>query len=203
MRLIPFFLLILSLLLPPSATANPLSDFFRRNDGFVPRTDDNISKQMDEQIMRLLEPSGYGRETVSIACTVPVELGSLKHTSPLARQMSEELARGLAAQGYVVDELRRSDEILMVPNRGEFLLTRDTTRLLDRNARTELILTGTYTVTEKSVRFNIRLIHTPTQEVVAIGAGTVPVTRELLPLLADSDAPPPILQPSVRIRLQR
>jgi hypothetical protein len=203
-RLFPLLPLFLSLLLPLNAAAGPLTDaLLARKAGFVPRTADNIGKQLDEQLLRLLGPSGYGRETVSIACTVPVDLGNLRHTSPLARQMAEELARCLVAQGYVVDELRKGSEVLMVRERGEFLLTREAERLQSRDIRTELVLAGTYTVTAKSVRFNIRLLHTPGQEVVAMGAGTVPVTPELVPLLADSDTPPPPLQPTVRTRLPR
>ena len=203
-RLFLLLFLLLSLLLPLTAAAWTLGDVFSgRTIGFVPRTADNIGGQLDGQILRLLEPSGYGRETVSIACTVPVDLGNFKHTSPLARQMAEELARYLVAQGYVVDELRKGSEILMVRERGEFLLTRDVARLQTRDVRTELVLAGTYTVTAKSVRFNIRLLSSPGQEVVAMGTGTVPVTQELVPLLADTDAPPPPLQPAVRTRLPR
>ena len=54
--------------------------------GFVPKTADNIGRQLDEQLMRILEPSEMTRDQVSIACTVPVWLDNLKRTSPLARQ---------------------------------------------------------------------------------------------------------------------
>lgn len=63
----------------------------------------------------------------------------------------------------------------MTPERGEFLLTRDVGKLgSPRDVNTHAVLTGTYTVTERSVRFNMRLIHTPTREVLAAGSGTVP-----------------------------
>lgn len=142
--------------------------------GFVPKTADNIGRQLDEQLMRILEPSEMTRDQVSIACTVPVWLDNLKRTSPLARQMSEELARYFKERGYKLEELRKGDEVLMTPERGEFLLTRDVGKLVSRDVNTHAVLTGTYTVTERSVRFNMRLIHTPTREVLAAGSGTVP-----------------------------
>lgn len=170
--------------------------------GFVPKTADNIGKQLDEQLMRILEPSEMTREQVSIACTVPVWLDNLKRTSPLARQMSEELARYFKERGYRLEELRKGDEVLMTPERGEFLLTRDTKKLVSRDVNAHAVLVGTYTVTERSVRFNMRLIHTSTREVLAAASGTVPVTEELLPLLRDASNAQP-LGPTVRTKLPR
>lgn len=203
-RILVPFLLTLSLLLPLTAAAWSPLDLLpgRQTIGFVPRTADAIGSQLDAQIMRLLTPDGYGREAVSIACTVPVLLDDLNRTSPLARQMMEELSRYFVALGYKVDELRKGDEVIMTPQKGEFLLTRDVRKLLDRNVTTQIVLTGTYTVTDLSVRFNMRLLHTPSNEVLAMAAGTVPVTEELVPLIADPATPPP-LQPTVRTRLPR
>lgn len=199
-RTLIFFLLILTLLLPLTAAAWTLP-FFSDTTGFVPRAADTVSKELDSQILRYLSPDGYGRDSVSIAFTVPVALGNLNDTSPLARQMAEEVARWFVQAGYQVDEIRKGNEILMVPQEGEFLLTRDTRKLANRNVLTVAVLTGTYTTTPDSVRFNLRLIHTPSNAVLAMGTVTVPITSEILPLLADSRTPP--LAPSVQTRLQR
>lgn len=208
-RLFPLFLLILSLLLPLTAAAgdsfsfqNLFSSGDQRTIGFVPRTADNIGAELDSQVMRLLAPAGYGRGAVSISCTVPVLLGDFTDTSPLARQMMEELSRYFVDQGYKVDEIRKGSEVVSVPRKGEFLLTRDARKLQSRTVTTQMVLTGTYTVTDRSVRFNMRLLSTPTNEVIAMAAGTVPVTEELVPLVADP-LPPPPLQPTVRTRLPR
>ena len=133
---------------------------------------------------------------------MPVWLDNLQRTSPLARQMTDELARYFKECGYRLEELRKGDEILMTPERGEFLLTRDTKKLLSRDVNTHAVLVGTYTVTDRSVRFNMRLIHTPSREVLAAGSGTVPVTDELLPLLRDKSGSQP-LAPSVQTKLPR
>ncbi len=203
-RILSLLALTLTLLLPLTAAAWSFSDLFSSSTiGFVPRTADAIGKQLDEQLMRVLTPAGYERSQVTIACTVPVQLGDLKRTSPLARQMAEEVTRYLVAQGYTVDEIRKGNEILMTPERGEFLLTRDTNKLADRNVTTALILAGTYTITDLGARFNIRLISTPDRQTLAMAGGTVPVTDELAPLLADNDAKPAPLQPTVRTRLRR
>ena len=208
-RFFLLFLLTLSLLLPLTAAAAvtdwlPFKDLFSdsRTIGFVPKTADNIGAELDAQVMRLLEPAGYGRDAVSISCTVPVFLGDFNDTSPLARQMTEELSRYFVSRGYRVDETRKGSEVVSVPRKGEFLLTRDTRKLQSRTITTEMVLTGTYTITDRSVRFNMRLVSTPTNEVIAMAAGTIPITDELEPLVADP-LPPPPLQPAVRTKLPR
>lgn len=200
-RFLILFWLILSLLLPLTAAAGITDIFNSQTIGFVPRTATNIAKELDAQIMGIIGPESYSRSDVSIACTVPVSLDNLKHTSSLARQMSEELARSLVKAGYRVTELRQGDEVIMTPQRGEFILTRDVKKLLDRSVSTQLVLAGTYTLTDKSMRFNIRLLNVASNEVVAMAAGTVPITEELAPLSSDNDTPPPPLQPTVRTRL--
>lgn len=193
--------LLLSLMLPLTAAAGIFDIFRPQTIGFVPRTAANIAKDLDAQVAGILAREGYSRNEVTVACTVPVSLDNLKHTSSLARQMSEELARSLVTAGYRVTELRQGDEVIMTPQRGEFILTRDVKKLLERNVGTQLVLAGTYTLTDSSMRFNIRLLNAASNEVVAMSAGTVPITEELAPLTSDNDTPPPPLQPTVRTRL--
>ena len=203
-RHIVFFIIATLLLCTAPAHAGLLDSLTSESQsiGFVPKTADNIGKQLDDQMMRILAPSEMTRDQISIACTVPVWLDNLQRTSPLARQMTEELARYFKECGYRLEELRKGDEILMTPERGEFLLTRDTKKLLSRDVNTHAVLVGTYTVTDRSVRFNMRLIHTPSREVLAAGSGTVPVTDELLPLLRDKSGSQH-LAPSVQTKLPR
>jgi hypothetical protein len=197
-------MLALILALPSVAWAWNIVDAvpFVRTMGFVPRTANNIGEQMDAQIMRLLGPGGFARDTVSISCTVPVLLDDLKTSSPLSRQMSEEMARFFMEQGYVVDDLRMGDEVVMTDEKGEFILTRDVNKLFNRDVSTQLLLVGTYVYTEKSVRFNLRLVHIPGKQIVAMSAGSVPLTDELVPMVADGTPPPP-LAPSVQTKLPR
>ena len=47
---------------------------------------------------------------------------------------------------------------------------------------------GTYVVSGEQVRFSMSLIHTTSNEVLAKGTATVPITDDLLPLLEDQPA---------------
>jgi hypothetical protein len=83
---------------------------------------------------------------------------------------------------------------------GEMLLTRKVDQLASTTVNSVAVLVGTYTVTSRSVRFNMRLIRTDSNEILSMGTATVPVTEELQPLLADLKGPRKVT-PSVGTRL--
>lgn len=189
-RILFYIIMAMCMLLPFTASAGQ---------GDVPKAAGIIAKRLDEQIMRRIGDYAGGRSSVSIAITVPVFLGDFGSTSPLARQMAEEITSQLVQLGYDVDEIRKGNDIIMEPGRGEMILTRDINRLETRDVDSAAVLAGTYTVTSESVRFNIKLLHTPNNQVLAMATATVPVTTELMPLLADRSRRPPL--PSVMTRL--
>lgn len=190
-RLILLLILMMSVLLPFSAAAG--------EKGTVPGAAGVMTKQLDGQLMRRIATSAYGRDSVSIAITVPVSLSNLGRSSPLARQMAEEVTTLLVDLGYTVEDMRKGRDIIVEPRTGEMLLTRDLARLASRDVTSTAVLTGTYTITADAVRFNMRLLHTPSNQVLATATATVPVTPELFPLLADRGDGPPM--PTVMTRL--
>ncbi|MEG2005093.1 MAG: FlgO family outer membrane protein, partial [Bilophila sp.] len=156
-RILIFMVLIIACLLPLTAAAR----------GTVPDAADQMATQMDQQIMRRVGTYPGGRANVTIATTVPVFLGDLDQSSPLARQMAEEVTRWFVTAGYRVDELRKGRDITMEPRTGEMILTRQLSRLESTQVHTVAILAGTYTITRDNVRFNLRLLHTPSNQVLA------------------------------------
>ncbi len=181
--------------------------------GSVPKAADDIAKQMDKQLMIRFggkSPAWTGsgsqedraiRNRLSVMATVPVNLNNLDVSCPLARQMTEEISRWMVNAGYQFEELRKGKDIFFSKPTGETLLTRDTRLLATRQVSSEAILVGTYVITPDQVRFNIRLLHTPTNDVLAMGTGTVPITDDVRPLLTDSRTKN-IIAPSIRTRLQ-
>lgn len=188
--------------------------------GNVPRAADSIAEQMDKQLMTRYGPTRSIEETISVGGpsqkdierslrgsitimgTVPVNLNNLEISCPLARQMTEEVSRWLVNAGYHFQELRKGKEIFFQKHQGEMLLTRDTKLLATRNMISQAILVGTYVVTPDQVRFNMRLLHTPSNEVLAMGTATVPITPDVRPLLANTGSGPVKIEPSVNTRLQ-
>lgn len=194
------------MLLPFTAAANDFGSSLRTSmatllgTGYVPACAQNIVRTMDKQLLVLLGEN-YSRKDLRVVITVPVNLRDFDKSNALARQVAEEIANELKIKGYRVEEIRRGKNIEITPKKGEFLLSRDKNELLNLPLNAELVLTGTYTITDKSVRYNCRLLHAGSHEVIASGNGTVPVYAEIYPLLEEDPKAEQPLAPSVRTKL--
>lgn len=199
-----FFIIILvlaALLFPLTAAAT----------GTVPKAADCIGKQLDDQLMnRFTGNSGFGdrslknitRSQIMIMGTTPANINNLQQACPLARQMTEEISRWLMSKGYRYEEIRKGQFIRFNPKVGEFLLTRRVPQLATTTAVGQAILAGTYVVSNEQVRFNISLICTNSNEVLAKATATIPITDDLMPLLVENYGPGAGLMPSVYTRLK-
>ena len=205
-------LLLFVLLLPAQGCAGMNST------GSVPLAADSIAEQMDKQLIARYAPVPEStlsagtesrndvlrsvRGSITIMGTVPVNINNLEISCPLARQMTEEVSRWLVNAGYHFQELRKGKDIYFQKLQGEMLLTRDTKLLANRNVSSQAILVGTYVVSPDQVRFSMRLLHTPSNEVLAMGTATVPITSDVRPLLANTASGPVKIEPTVNTRLQ-
>lgn len=185
--------LLMALLFTPLAFAGSLPDTARL-----------MAAELDAQLVeRLGLPFGPAKGT-SLVLTPPVELSNLERATPLSLAMAEELATWFVKAGYRVQEIRKSQDILFEPGNGELLLTRRSDLLAQKNVPTELVLTGTYSLTMESVRFNIRLIQAGSNEVVAMSSRTLPVVPEVYDLLPrQAAASLSMVEPSVGVSLGR
>ncbi len=179
-----------------------------------PRAANNMAEQMDAQLMQragLMEGSlpddqlqarrYQVRRNVTIVTTVPVNVNNLKLSNALARQMMEEASRWFVSAGYNVQEIRKGRDLQFQEQTGEMLLTRKRSDLARTTATSVAILTGTYVMSPEQVRFSMRLLHTPTNDVLAMGTATVPITPDVPPLLVENTDSRRV-QPSVYTRLR-
>lgn len=152
-------------------------------EGQVPQAASALARHIDRQLAaRLGQPDSPARG-VSLAVTVPVNVNNLEESNPLARQVAEELSRWFVQSGYSVQELRKGSDVLLDPAIGEILLTRRTT-ILDRSPiNSAAVLVGTYTITPKHVRFNIKMMHSTSRDLLGMATISVPITGEIRPLL--------------------
>jgi hypothetical protein len=150
----------------------------------VPKAAELMGREMDQQIaQRFGQGSASG---ISLSFTTPMDVNNLEVSSPLARQMQEELANWFVQAGYDVREIRKGRNVLFKPKEGEMLLTRKERLLGSTKVNSKAVVSGTYTVTENSVRFTIRIVTTGGREVLAMSGATVPLNRELAPLARSS-----------------
>lgn len=216
-RLLLYIIVMMALMLPFTAAANTIVETtdtivettegvvksiispFRIGSKTVPDAAKVMANDIDEQMMRRAGEKEFNRLGISLAITVPVHLSNFEETNALARQMSEELSGRLAALGYGLVEIRKAQSIQIAPRTGETILTRDTSKLAAVSANAMGILTGTYVISKKNVRFNMKIVSTVNNTVFAMSNATVPITADIVDMLSDKKKGEPV--PSVRVRL--
>lgn len=145
----------------------------------VPQAASAAGREMDRQLVKRLDQSEPPAKGVSLSVTTPVNINDLESSCTLARQMQEEVARWFVQAGYDVSEIRKGRDILFEPGMGEMLLTRKDRLLGSRSVNSGAIITGTYTVAQDHVRFNIRMICTKSRQTLAMSTVTLPMNREI------------------------
>ena len=151
---------------------------------FVPQIIAAMGRQLDRQVVERLQQPESPAKGVSLFMTTPVDVNDLETSNPLARQVQEELAAWFVQAGYNVQEIRKGADVLFQPETGELLLTRRSNLVDKEFVGSGAIVVGTYTVTPQNVRFNIRLVLTGSQEVIAMTSMSIPVQGEVAALLS-------------------
>lgn len=152
----------------------------------VPQAASAMGREMDRQMVERLGQGESPAQGVALFVTTPVNVNNLAESNPLARQMQEEISRWFVQSGYDVQEIRQGANVLFEPETGELLLTRENELLGSACADGPSVLTGTYVVTSRNVRFNLRLVHIASRKVLAMSTVTVPLNAETASLLQNA-----------------
>ena len=142
-------------------------------------------------------------EEVSLLITTPVNLDDMSSSNKLARQVQEDIAQWFVKHGYTVQEIRKGQDLYFDVLQGEHLLTRKVPELSKDEAVAVAALVGTYTTTPRTVRFNLHLVHTASLDTLAMSSFTIPLSRELRPLvfMANGEIGGIPIEPTVITRL--
>lgn len=160
-----------------------------------------MGSEMDNQLADRFGQQEGVVNGISVIITTPVDLNNLEESNPVARQMQEELARWFIRAGYSVQEVRGGRALLMRPDTGELLLTRDRDLAASRNVKSALTMVATYSMTSRSIIFNVRLMQTGGNEVFAMSNITLPISGELRAMLGTNQSDTYLIEPSVFSRL--
>ncbi len=189
-------LLLLSLLLPLAAAASWEILLYPT----VPQAAKEITSALDIQINEKYIDEILPKSDFTIVCTLPVALDNFDKSNLLSQQMTEEISTLFVEKGYKVNELRKGEILYIEPRNGEFLLTREYSKLAENETDSIAVLVGTYVITSKHVRYNMSLLHVPTNEVLAKAAASISITEEIYPMLGLED-PNRELRPNVQTKL--
>ena len=153
--------------------------------GVLPDLAAETADELDAQLVERLGMIERPARDLTLIITTPADLNNLESSCPLARLFAEELATWFTSMGYKVQEARLSETLMFSPEQGEFMLTRNADIVSTQNLNAMVLLTGTYIVTSRSVRFSIRLVHAGSNETLAMASSTLPLTAEAIELLGE------------------
>lgn len=124
---------------------------------------------------------------------------NLERTSNVGRLLSEQVASRLSQLGYTMKEIQlREGELAVRPREGVFALSREASKITsDMEALT--ILVGTYTIIERQIYVNVRVLSTDDGVALASADFKLPYIqqRQTFPANGQSGT----AMPSVRTRL--
>lgn len=170
-------IILMMLFLPASAIAA---------DSSMTKAAAAMGREMDRQLADRFGQQEGTINGISVIITTPVDLNTLEDSNAVARQMQEELSRWFIQAGYSVHEVRQGRALLMRPYTGELLLTRNKDLMHEDQVSSALTLAATYTMTSRSIIFNVRLMQTGGNEVYAMSNITLPISGELRSMLNSS-----------------
>lgn len=149
-----------------------------------------ITKEVAGKVYYQLQGEGDGQSLVGrIGVVNAVPLSDFKRDTEFGRLMGEYLLTDLADRGLTVTELRMGKEITILPQTGEFILSRNVGELAIKNPALEYVVVSTFSNTRKTLVVQGRLVRLSDGLVKTSWRHTMPLTRELRALFQTPEAP--------------
>lgn len=130
--------------------------------------DDELYPVVKSLAAQLLRSRKSWKEGYTMAMTSVVNLDNLSQTDAFGRQVSESLFAALSEKSVQMVEPRISSQLSMVPSEGEFVLSRESAKLV-HELEVTYILVGSYQQSRSGYHVNVRIVALETRNVVAAG----------------------------------
>lgn len=142
----------------------------------------NMSKEIAGKVYYQLKEDGKQSLSGKVAVVCAVPLSDLKRETEFGRLMAEYLLTDLADRGLRVTELRLGREITILPQSGEFIMTRNAGELANTKPALDYVMLSTYTNTRKALIVQGRLVALHSGIVKCSWRFTLPMNRDLIGL---------------------
>lgn len=151
-----------------------------------------ISREVAGKIYYELKEDGGKHLTARVAVVNAVPLSDLKRETEFGRIMGEYLLTDLADRGLRLTELRLGKEINILPQTGEFILSRNLGELASKAPELDYVVVSTFSNTRKTLIVQGRLVRLKDGQVATSWRHSLPLNRELLGLFHVPEASPRI-----------
>lgn len=223
--LVPALLLVLSsscvparrVAVAPPASAEPSPAAFQKPQELTPNTQEvyeylpkeanslgtearlsEICKQAAGKVYYDLKDMGEHQLNARVAVVSAVPLSDLKRPSEFGRLMAEDLLTNLADRGVKVTELRMGKDITILPQTGEFIMTRNVGELANDRPHIDYVVITTFSNTPEQLIVQGRLVRLRDSLVETSWRYTLPLNRDLLALFGVTEQPYTIAVRGVR-----
>ncbi len=149
-----------------------------------------LSQEVAGKIYYELKEEGHNNLGAKVAVVAAVPLSDLKRESEFGRIIAEYYLTDLADRGIQVTELRMGSDINILPQTGEFLLSRNIGEIANNTPTLDYVVVSTFTNTRKTLILQGRLISLKTGLVKTSWRYNLPLNRELLSLFYSTDQQP-------------
>ncbi len=143
-----------------------------------------ISKEVAGKVFYELKAAGQRHLSSTVAVVAAVPLSDLKRETEFGRLIAEYYLTDLADRGLRVKELRLDKDINILPQTGEFILSRNTGEIANDKPALDYVVASTFTNTRRTLILQGRLISLKTGLIKTSWRYTLPLNRELLALLS-------------------
>lgn len=109
-------------------------------------------------ISRAYPPLFSHQANQPVLVTTLVNNDNLDDTSSFGRSFQNNVTAGFVRRGYAVREIKLRRDVVVEPDQGEFMLSRELQELADKE-RAQAIVVGTYTMTNRVMYLSVRLVN--------------------------------------------
>ncbi|MDH5524919.1 MAG: FlgO family outer membrane protein [Desulfobulbaceae bacterium] len=148
-----------------------------------------ISQEVAGKVYYELKDEGEKNFTAKVAVVNAVPLADLKRETEFGRIMGEYILTDLADRGLQVTELRMGREINILPQTGEFIMSRNIGELANNTPELDYVVISTFTNTRKTLIVQGRLVRLKDGLIKTTWRYGMPLNRELLGLFHTVEAP--------------
>ncbi len=148
-----------------------------------------ISTEISGKVFYELKEEGEKNFTAKVAVVNAVPLADFKRETEFGRIMGEYILTDLADRGLKVTELRMGKEINILPQTGEFIMSRNIGELASNAPELDYVVISTFTNTRKTLILQGRLVRLKDGLVKTSWRYGLPLNRELLGLFHTVEAP--------------
>ena len=148
-----------------------------------------LCREVAGKVYYELKDAGERHLSSRVAVVSAVPLSDLKRETEFGRMLAEYILTDLADRGLKVTELRMGKEINILPQTGEFIMSRNIGELANNSPMLDYVVLTTFSNTRKTLIIQGRLVSLKNGLIETSWRYSMPLNRELLGLFHDVEQP--------------